>query len=288
MSGRAIAVGQIAWRGLSRTFSFTLLVGFSFELTALEISGEWTQGGMLLGKVVPGSAVAFMGRSPRVSEQGEFVIGLGRDAPPHVTITVTSNGETKSVTFNVTQRQYREQRIEGVPQETVTPPDHVTARIKEEARQVWLARNNNTPERDFIAGFSKPLEGPVTGVYGSRRVYNGIPKRPHYGLDIAAPEGVPVVAPAPGLVTLAHEDMYFSGGTLVIDHGHGLSSSFIHLSAILVQPGQRVSRGDPVARVGASGRATGSHLDWRMNWFDVRIDPALVLRNFPFAAEATD
>ena len=143
------------------------------------------------------------------------------------------------------------------------------------------ARSLDRERTDFIGGFIQPLEGVITGVYGSQRVYNGIPKRPHYGLDIAAPEGTAVRAPAFGVVTLVHPDMYYSGGTLIVDHGHGLSSTFIHLSKILVQEGQRVTPGELIAEVGATGRATGPHLDWRMNWFDVRVDPQQVLQALP-------
>jgi murein DD-endopeptidase MepM/ murein hydrolase activator NlpD len=159
----------------------------------------------------------------------------------------------------------------------------VLERIRREGRLVRQARADNDPREDFLQGFIKPLEGPITGVYGSQRVYNGVPKNPHYGLDIARPTGTVVVAPAPGIVKLVHDDMYYSGGTLVLDHGYGLSSSFIHLSGALVKEGQRVEAGDAIAKVGATGRATGPHLDWRVNWFNVRLDPALVLKFFPAA-----
>jgi murein DD-endopeptidase MepM/ murein hydrolase activator NlpD len=125
------------------------------------------------------------------------------------------------------------------------------------------------------------LIGPITGVYGSQRVYNGVPKNPHYGVDYAAPTGTEVVAPAAGIVRLAHPDLFYSGGTMIIDHGHGLSSSFLHLSGLLVAEGARVTRGQPIALVGATGRATGPHLDWRMNWHQQRIDPQLVLETLP-------
>lgn len=248
---------------------------------ALEVRGKWQQGGLLLGTVAPGTAVVFEGRSVDVSPAGDFVIGLGRDAPPQVTLVLKRGGERIENTYEVAQRDYDIQRIEGVPQRTVTPPESELARIREEARLVRQARGEGSPRRDYLAGFERPLAGPITGVYGSQRFYNGEPRRPHFGLDIAAPAGTPVSAPADGLVRLVHDDMYFSGGTLIIDHGHGVSSTFIHLSEILVGEGQRVQAGDRVARVGATGRATGPHLDWRINWFDVRIDPALVLDAFP-------
>ena len=248
----------------------------------LEIQGEWRQGALLMGAVEPGTSVRFEGRDVAVSPQGRFVVALGREAPETVVLETRAEGEeVRSRTFQVAQRDYNIQRIEGVPQETVTPPADVLERIRREAAMVAEARAVEDLRLDYLAGFASPLDGPVTGVYGSQRVYNGTPRSPHYGLDIAAPEGTAVRAPAPGVVRLVHPDMYFSGGTLIIDHGYGVSSSFIHLSEILVEEGASVDAGDPIARVGATGRATGPHLDWRINWFDVRVDPALVLDWFP-------
>jgi murein DD-endopeptidase MepM/ murein hydrolase activator NlpD len=251
---------------------------------SLELKGELVQGGMLVGQVTPGEQVEVMGRPVRVDDQGLFVFGLGRDAPAEIKLTHTNGGnEVVTYSYAVAQRVYREQRVEGVPQKTVTPPPEVLERIRREATLVREARTVDDRRTDFLSGFVKPLEGPITGVYGSRRVYNGTPGNPHYGLDIAAPTGTEVFAPAPGVVTLVHRDMFYSGGTLLIDHGYGISSTFIHLSELLVEEGQQVAPGDPIARVGATGRATGPHLDWRINWFDVRLDPALVLEQFPAA-----
>ncbi len=246
------------------------------------ITGHWIQGGLLQGKVAPGSSVEFMGREVRVDQDGLFVVGLGRDAPATVELVVRdADNKRSSYQYSVEQRQYDEQIVNGVPQRTVTPAPDVLDRIRREAAMVKKARADDEPRRDFMAGFKRPLEGRISGVYGSRRVYNGTPGRPHYGLDIAAPTGELVYAPAPGVVKLTHDDMYYSGGTLVVDHGHGLTSTFIHLSEVLVKTGDRVEQGDPIAKVGASGRATGPHLDWRINWFGVRLDPALALEQFP-------
>ncbi len=251
---------------------------------SLELQGELVQGGMLIGRVTPGEQIEVMGRPVRVDDQGLFVFGLGRDAPAEIKLTHTKGGnEVVTYSYAVAQRVYREQRVEGVPQKTVTPPPEVLERIRREATLVREARTVDDRRTDFLSGFVKPLEGPITGVYGSRRVYNGTPGNPHYGLDIAAPTGTEVFAPAPGVVTLVHRDMFYSGGTLLIDHGYGISSTFIHLSELLVEEGQQVAPGDPIARVGATGRATGPHLDWRINWFEVRLDPALVLEQFPAA-----
>jgi len=250
----------------------------------LEIQGSWQQGGLLLAKTQPGTPVIFQGRSVQVSPEGYFVLALGRNAPPSVDLKLGSGDDAVVKTYAVRQRQYDIQRVEGVPQKTVTPPPEVTERIRKEAAMVADARAVLSPRLDYLAGFAKPLEGPITGVYGSQRVYNGSPRSPHYGLDIAAPTGAVVLAPAPGVVRLAHSNMYYSGGTLIVDHGYGVSSTFIHLSEITVSEGEEVLAGDPIAKVGATGRATGPHLDWRINWFDVRVDPALVLDQYPLGA----
>lgn len=262
------------------------LWGISFIplATALEFQGAWQQGAMLVGRTTPGNTVIFQDRAVSLTSQGYFVIGLGRDVKGPVVVDVHNGKNSQQYSYSVAQREYKAQRVNGVPQRTVTPPSaKVLKRIRHEGRLVRLARADNDPREDFLQGFIKPLEGPITGVYGSQRVYNGVPKNPHYGLDIARPTGTVVVAPAPGIVKLVHDDMYYSGGTLVLDHGYGLSSSFIHLSGVLVKEGQRVEAGDPIAKVGATGRATGPHLDWRVNWFNVRLDPALVLKFFPAA-----
>lgn len=252
---------------------------------ALEIVGKWTQGGLLLGSATPGTAIQLDGKPVAVSPEGYFALALGRDAPTEATVTAVYQGQTEIKTYAVAKRHYDVQRVDGVPQDTVTPPPDVLVRIAREAELVSAARAGNDPRLDYRSGFSSPLAGPVTGVYGSQRIYNGTPKNPHFGLDIAAPVGALVTAPAAGVVRLTQPDLYFSGGTLILDHGYGIFSTFIHLSEILVQEGDRVERGTPVAKVGATGRATGPHLDWRINWFDVRVDPALVMEQFPVGWE---
>lgn len=244
--------------------------------------GSWQQGGLLLGTVPKGYSVEYQKKPLKISREGFFLLGLGRDAESTVMLTVIdAQGNRILETFDVSSREYQIQRIEGVPQHTVTPPDDVLERIRHESALVKKARSMVSDSEDFLVGFSKPIEGRVTGIYGSQRIYNGVPKSPHYGVDYAAPTGENVMAPAAGIVRLAHGDMFYSGGTLIIEHGHGLSSSFLHLSKIHVQEGDRIEGGDIIGEVGATGRATGPHLDWRMNWHQVRIDPALVLKHFP-------
>jgi murein DD-endopeptidase MepM/ murein hydrolase activator NlpD len=265
--------------------SISVICGWAILLAAVNtcanepvFSGSWQQGSVLRGTVEPGSRVEFLGHEVFVADDGYFVVGLGRDAPETVALIVASkNGVATTHNYSVAQRDYKMQRIEGVPQKTVTPPPSYYERIRKEVKLAKTARAKRTQREDYRQAFEWPLLGPITGVYGSQRVYNGVPKRPHFGVDVAAPTGTKVRAPVSGIVTLAYDDMFFSGGTLIVDHGHGLSSTFIHLSKILVEQGQEVKQGDLIAEVGATGRVTGPHLDWRMNWFDQRVDPALLV-----------
>jgi len=256
---------------------------FSVNSTvALEINSPWIQGGLILGQTSPENRIRFFKRDVRVNADGFFVVGLGRDSGPKVTLAeIMPSGVERTYAFDVKQREYREQRIEGVPKRTVQVPEEALTRIRQEGRLTSGARKVHSTRQDFLNEFIWPAKGIISGVYGSRRVYNGEPRRPHYGVDIAAPQGSAVVAPSSGRVTLVHNDMYFSGGTLIVDHGHGISSTFIHLYKVLVKEGDVVERGQLIAEIGSSGRATGPHLDWRMNWFEQRLDPQLLFDTLP-------
>ncbi|MGB2145042.1 MAG: M23 family metallopeptidase [Porticoccaceae bacterium] len=243
--------------------------------------GSLKQGGLVLGELGQGETVSYQGKVLKLNDKRQFLLGFGRNQPPTAEIIVHhKSGDTK-ITLNIASREYAVQKIEGVPQKTVTPSDQDLKRIKQDAALVREARRLRRDKDDFTAGFTQPAYGTITGVYGSQRFYNGVPKSPHYGIDYAAPTGTPVIAPAAGVISLVHADMFYSGGTMILDHGHGLSSTFLHLSEILVEQGQSVSAGMVIAKIGASGRATGPHLDWRMNWLDQRIDPQLVLETLP-------
>ena len=270
---------------------FVLLLIWSLPLGAEEqpaqvpyrLAGEAIQGGLMVGNTTPGSRVWQDDQPLRVSPQGEFLLGFTRDAPATSVLRIDlPNGEAVNETLQVAEREYRIQRIDGLPESKVTPrsPEDL-ARIRRDAVAVKKARARDDDRQDFLSGFTWPVLGPITGVYGSQRVLNGEPRRPHFGVDVAAPVGTPVRAPAPGIVTLAEPDMFFSGGTLIIDHGHQLTSSFLHLHKLHAAVGQRVEPGDIVAEVGATGRVTGAHLDWRMNLRDRRIDPELLVPPMP-------
>ncbi|MFZ5757271.1 MAG: M23 family metallopeptidase [Pseudomonadota bacterium] len=246
------------------------------------LRGEFRQGELIVGRVPPGSRVKLGDRALRVAGDGTFVFGLDRDADPEIAIDVVlPDGKPWRETRPVAARQYNIQRVTGIAERIMNPSADDQKRIDEENAQVGRARHRDDDRLDFLQAFIWPAAGPVTGVFGSQRYYNGVPKRPHFGVDVGVPVGTPVVAPAPGVVTLAHPDMFYSGGTLIIDHGYGVSSTLMHLSEVLVKTGDVVARGQLVAKSGASGRASGPHLDWRMNWFGVRIDAQRLVPPMP-------
>ncbi|WP_051412589.1 M23 family metallopeptidase [Pseudoxanthomonas sp. J35] len=236
------------------------------------------QGAMVIGKVPPGSRVEYAGRSLRSSGYGTVVFGVGRDqAGPVQVAVVRPDGSRVDARIAVTPRDWPVQRVDGVPPKTVDPPPEIAERIRREQAQVSAARERDDDRTDFARPFVWPVEGRISGRFGNQRVYNGKPGSPHSGMDIAAPTGTPIKAPAAGVVTFAAPDLYLTGGTVLLDHGFGISSNFLHLSRIDVKVGDRVEQGQVIGAVGATGRATGPHLHWGMSWFDTRIDPLLVL-----------
>jgi murein DD-endopeptidase MepM/ murein hydrolase activator NlpD len=235
------------------------------------------QGQLVTANTEPGSTVRIGEREARVDADGRYVFGIERDAPATVTVTIRHrSGRTEQHALQVVQREYKIERVDGLPPHTVTPDPEIAKRIAEEQARVAKARERDDDRNDYLGGFRRPAEGRISGVYGSQRIDNGVPKAPHYGLDIAVPTGTPVKAPADGIVSFAAPDLILTGGTVLIDHGHGLTSSFLHLSRIDVKVGDRVSQGQVFAAAGATGRASGPHVHWGFNWFDVRLDPALL------------
>jgi murein DD-endopeptidase MepM/ murein hydrolase activator NlpD len=272
----------LIWAALSCTLLTTGALAQSGNDSATTLQGEIVQGGLIIGKTKPGHLVFIDDEAVMVSSGGDFLIGFGRDAATQAELrTVAADGTASIRPLSVRQREYPTQRIDGLPQEQVTPPPEVLERIRDDGRRVTAARSRRDQRLDFLATFQWPAAGPISGVYGSQRILNGEPRRPHFGVDVAADVGAQVVAPAAGLVTLADPDLYYSGGTLIIDHGHGLTSTFLHLSKLEVEAGQRVEQGQLVARVGATGRVTGPHLDWRMNLRGARLDPQLLVEGLP-------
>ena len=258
-------------------FVIVILLIAGAYANGLELTGNLVQGGLVFGQVQPGAKVLLGKQQVVVDDAGRFVLGFDRDAALSQQLSI--NGELS--TLEIASREYKVQRIGGIARNIMNPSESDLQRIRKESAQIKKARALAETRRDFDSGFKWPLFGPITGVYGSQRVYNGVPSRPHYGVDIAAPTGTPARAPADGVVTLAHPGMFYSGGTLIIDHGHGLSSSFLHLSKVLAKVGDVVKKGQVVAEVGATGRVTGAHLDWRMNWHGARVDPQLLVDEMP-------
>ncbi|OZG73052.1 peptidase [Hahella sp. CCB-MM4] len=249
-----------------------------FQDNTLALEGKLVQGGMIIGQAPPGSQVWLDGKSLELTSDGHFVFGFGRDAEAdHDLKVIYPDGVQEQKALAIKARDYDIQYIEGISKKIMSPNEDDLKRIREENALVSGARGQFSTLKSFLETFIWPAKGPITGVYGSQRYYNGEPRRPHFGLDIAAPRGAEVVAPASGKVVLVHDNMFFSGGTLIVDHGYGITSTFIHLDKILVEKGQMVNQGDVIALVGATGRATGPHLDWRINWFQTRLDPGLLM-----------
>ena len=245
---------------------------------AVEFLGNFKQGSFILGKTDPNSKVFIDDRKVRVSNDGYFAFGLDRDRKNNVLIKIKNKRETKLIEKKVFKRKYKIQRIDGLPPKQVTPPPEVYERIKKDNILIGKARPIDSKLVFFKDKFIYPVDKYIiTGVYGSQRILNGKPRRPHYGIDFHAPEGTPVKSMMDGVVTLVENDMYFTGGTIVFDHGHGISTLYMHMKDINVKKGQKVKKGEIVGTLGQSGRATGPHLDIRLNWFNVKLDPASIL-----------
>jgi len=256
---------------------FFLIIFFSLITTssfAVSFEGKFIQGSFILGKTEPNYEVFIDKKKVKVSSEGYFAFGLGRDRKNDVVIKINE----KKIVKKVFKREYKIQRIDGLEEKKVNPPEEVYERIKRENKWIGEARTINSDLVFFKNKFSIPVENAIiTGVYGSQRILNGEPKWPHYGLDFAAEEGTKIKAMLDGIVTLVEPDLFYTGGTLIFDHGHGISTLYMHMKKILVKKGQKVKQGDIIGTVGSTGRATGAHLDVRLNWFNVRLDPATVL-----------
>ena len=250
----------------------------SNNVLAVEFEGKFIQGHFIIGKTDPQTNVWIDKKEIKVTDDGYFAFGIGRDRKYDVVITVKNNETEKKIVKKILKRKYKIQKIDGLPEKKVTPPEEVYARIKEENKWIANARNINSDLTHFKNKFIIPVENAIiTGVYGSQRILNGKPKWPHYGLDFAQKEGTAIKAMLDGTVTLAESDLYYTGGTLIFDHGHGISTLYMHMQKIFVEVGQKVKQGEVIGTIGSTGRATGAHLDIRLNWFGTRLDPATAL-----------
>ena len=255
-----------------------ILLLISTSSFALTFEGKFIQGSFILGKTEPDSEVFIDKKKVKVTSDGYFVFGLGRDRKYDVVITLNKDGNKQKIVKKIQKRKYNIQKIDGLEEKKVTPPEEVYERIKRENKWIGEVRAIDSDLTFFTKEFIIPVENAIiTGVYGSQRILNGKPKWPHYGLDFAADEGTKIKAMLDGMVTLAEPDLFYTGGTLIFDHGHGISTLYMHMEKILVKKGQKVKQGDIIGTVGSTGRATGAHLDVRLNWFHIRLDPATVL-----------
>jgi murein DD-endopeptidase MepM/ murein hydrolase activator NlpD len=244
----------------------------------IALRGAVMPGALIRGRTAPGATVIVDGRTLGLSANGDFAFGFAYDraTPADLAIRLL-DGTSEAKTLDLVKRSYKVQRIDGLPDKYVEPPKSVLERIARENQLIGRARARDTDEAWFADDFDWPVKGPITGVYGSQRILNGQAKNPHFGIDIAVGQGTPIRAPVGAVVAMAEEDLYYTGGTLILDHGRGVSTSYLHMSRLDVKVGDRVAKGDIIGAVGQTGRATGPHLCWRLNWFQERLDPALVV-----------
>ncbi len=261
---------------ITRLF-FLIVIFFPTNLIAIEFKGKFLQGHYIVGITDPSSQIIIDKKKVRVSKDGFFVFGIDRDRKFDLTITKIINGKSEKVIKKVLKRKYNIQRIDGLEESKVTPPESVYKRIKEENNKIGKARAINSDLPFFKNQFIMPVQGIISGVYGSQRILNGKPKWPHYGIDIAAKKGTMIKSSASGIVTMAEDDLYYTGGTIIMDHGHGISTIYSHLENVMVSVGDQINQGDIIGTVGSTGRSTGPHLDFRVNWFQTRLDPMSLL-----------
>lgn len=253
----------------------------SQEQVNVVLNGKFTQGALLRGQAPAGAKVTLNGETVQTNKDGKFVVGFEREAPLHQTLVVKlDNGQKWQRDITLEKREYNIQRIDGLEQKMVSPPAEVTARIKQDNINVANARSGNTDLDALFTRFEWPAKGVISGVYGSQRILNGVPKWPHYGLDIANETGTPVYAPVDGVVTMA-DDLYYSGNTLILDHGMRVFSTFLHMDTITVEVGETVKQGEQIGTIGSTGRSTGPHLDWRINLGNTRLDPQTIISGSP-------
>ena len=258
---------------------FLIFFFFFSSAKAIEFQGKFLQGHFILGKTNPNAKIIVGKKEVRVSNDGFFVFGIDRDQKYDLVFTKILNGQKSIITKKVLKRKYNIQRIDGLEESKVTPPESVYTRIKKENNAIGEARAINSELQFFKQKFIMPVDGIISGVYGSQRILNGKPRWPHYGIDIAAKQGTMIKSSGSGKVTMAEDDLYYTGGTVIMDHGHGISTIYSHLENVLVSVGDKINQGDIIGTVGSTGRSTGPHLDFRINWFQTRLDPLSVLDN---------
>ena len=257
---------------------FVIIIFFtSTQLNAIEFKGKFIQGHYIIGITDPSAKIIIDKKKIKVSKDGYFVFGIDRDRKFDLTVIEIVNNKKEVITKRVLKREYNIQRIDGLEESKVTPPESVYKRIKEENNKIGEARAINSDLSFFKNKFIMPVDGIISGVYGSQRILNGKPRWPHYGIDIAAKKGTLIKSSGSGVVTMAEDDLYYTGGTIIMDHGHGISTIYSHLETVLVSVGDTINQGDIIGTVGSTGRSTGPHLDFRVNWFQTRLDPMSII-----------
>ena len=259
-------------------FFLVLFIFTTSQVNAIEFQGKFIQGHFILGKTNPDAKVLVGKKKVKVSQDGFFVFGIDRDRKFDLTFTKIENNKKTKIIKKVLKRKYNIQRIDGLAESKVTPPESVYKRIKKENNAIGEARAINYDLIYFKEKFIMPVEGIISGVYGSQRILNGKPRWPHYGIDIAAKLGTMIKSSGAGIITMAEDDLYYTGGTIIMDHGHGISTIYSHLENVLVSVGDQINQRDVIGTVGSTGRSTGPHLDFRVNWFQTRLDPMSVLK----------
>jgi murein DD-endopeptidase MepM/ murein hydrolase activator NlpD len=254
-----------------------IIVFITNQLNAVEFRGKFVQGHFIVGITDQSTEIIIDKKKVKVSKDGYFVFGIDRDRKYDLTITEIKGKKKKIITKKILKRKYNIQRIDGLEESKVTPPESVYKRIKEENNKIGEARAINSNLSFFKDQFIMPVEGIISGVYGSQRILNGKPKWPHYGIDIAAKQGTKIKSSGTGIVTMAEPDLYYTGGTIIMDHGHGISTIYSHLDTLNIKIGDKVLQGEIIGTVGSTGRSTGPHLDFRVNWFQTRLDPMSIL-----------
>ena len=259
--------------------SLSLLITFNV-FAQVDLVGKMEQGALIRGQVEVGTQVFLNNEAIKVTPDGAFAFGFSREAELKQELTlIYPDGLTQVKPLSIATKQYKIDRVNGISKKIMKPDPKAVERSRKDSKQVKAARSQFSESNAFAQDFIWPLTGRISGVYGSQRVYNGKPGNPHYGVDVAAKTGTVVVAPADGVISLSVPDMFYSGGTIILDHGYGVSSSFLHLSKLYVKEGEAIKQGQPIAEVGATGRVTGPHLDWRVNWYQMRLDPVTIVPN---------
>ncbi len=258
---------------------FFLIFFVSSDAFAMNFHGKFIQGHFIIGKTEPKSKIWIDNKNVKVTKDGYFAFGIGRDRKYDIVIIKELNKKKQKIVRKIQKRKYKIQRIDGLPEKKVTPPKELYERIRRENKIIADARTIESDLTFFKNKFISPLENAiVTGVYGSQRILNGKPKWPHYGIDFAAKEGTKIKAMLGGTATMVEPDLFYTGGTVIFDHGHGISTLYMHMEKIFITEGQKVKQGEIIGTVGSTGRSTGAHLDIRLNWFGTRLDPASVLK----------